>query len=42
MKRNLCLGAAFLALIVALGFGSGMLEKKAAVEAGSDLLPNRP
>jgi hypothetical protein len=42
MKRNLCIGAAFLALIAALGFGSGMLEKKAAGEAGSDLLPYRP
>jgi hypothetical protein len=42
MKRNLCIGAAFLALIAALGFGPRMLEKKTAGEAGSDLLPNRP
>ena len=35
MKRKLCVGAAFLALIAALGFGSRALEKKAAVEAAT-------
>jgi DNA-binding beta-propeller fold protein YncE len=39
MKRNLCVGAAFLALIAALGFGSRALEKKAAVEAATVQVP---
>ena len=38
-KRNLCVGAAFLALIAALGFGSKVLEKKAAVEAATVQAP---
>ena len=39
MKRNLCVGAAFLALIAALGFGSRVLEKRAAVEAATVQAP---
>ena len=39
MKRNLCVGASFLALIAALGFGSRALEKKAAVEAATMQVP---
>jgi hypothetical protein len=39
MKRNLCIGAAFLALIAALGFGARVLEKKAAVEAATVQAP---
>ena len=39
MKRKLCVGATFVALIAALGFGSRMLEKKAAVEAAAVQAP---
>ena len=39
MKRNLCIGAAFLVLIAALGFGTKVLEKKAAVEAATVQAP---
>ncbi len=39
MKRNLCVGAAFLTLIAALGFGSKALEKRAAVEAATMQVP---
>jgi DNA-binding beta-propeller fold protein YncE len=38
-KRNLCVGAAFLASIAALGFGSRALDKKAAVEAAVMQVP---
>jgi DNA-binding beta-propeller fold protein YncE len=39
MKRNLCIGAAFLALIAALGIGSRIMERKAAVEAATIQVP---
>src|SRR5712692_7422503 len=39
MKRNLYVGAAFLALLVALGAGSAVLQKRAAVEAASVQAP---
>jgi hypothetical protein len=39
MKRNLYVGAAFVALIAALALGSRELEKKAAVEAASIQVP---
>jgi DNA-binding beta-propeller fold protein YncE len=39
MKRNLCVGAAFVALIAALGFASRALEKRAAVEAATMQVP---
>jgi hypothetical protein len=39
MKRNLGIGAAFLAIIAALGFGSRLLEKKASVEAATIQVP---
>src|ERR1039457_4753337 len=39
MKRKLCVGATFLALIALLGFGSRVLEKKAAVEAAAVQAP---
>jgi len=39
MKRNLYVGAAFLALLVALGVGSVVLQKRAAVEAASVQAP---
>src|SRR4029077_17865178 len=39
MKRKLCVGATFLALIAALGFGSRVLERKAAVEAATVQAP---
>jgi DNA-binding beta-propeller fold protein YncE len=39
MKRNLCVGAIFLTLVVVLGVGSIVLEKRAAVEAASTTAP---
>ena len=39
MKRNLCVGAIFLTLIAALGFGSRVLEKRAAVQAATMQVP---
>ncbi len=39
MKRNLYVGAAFLALLVALGAGSAVLQKRAAVEAAAVQAP---
>jgi DNA-binding beta-propeller fold protein YncE len=39
MKRNLWVGAAFLGLIAALGFGSRVLEKRASVEAATVQAP---
>src|SRR5207248_5196446 len=39
MKRNLCVGAIFLTLVVVLGVGSTVLEKRAAVEAASVMAP---
>ncbi len=39
MKRKLCIGAGFLALIAALALGSKALEKKAAVEAATVQAP---
>ena len=38
-KRNLCVGAAFLALIAALGIGSRVMEKRAAVQAATVQVP---
>jgi DNA-binding beta-propeller fold protein YncE len=35
MKRNLCIGATFLAIVVALGIGSSRFQKRVAVEAAS-------
>ena len=39
MKRNLCVGAIFLTLVVVLGVGSTVLEKRAAVEAATVMAP---
>ncbi len=39
MRRNLCVGAIFLALVVALGAGFIILEKKAAVQAATVQAP---
>ncbi len=39
MKRNYCLGAAFLALLIALGAGSSLLQKRATVEAAGVQAP---
>jgi DNA-binding beta-propeller fold protein YncE len=39
MKRNLCIFVAFVGLIVALGVGSAVLEKKARVEASTVMAP---
>ena len=39
MKRNLCVGAMFLSVAVALGFGSIALERKATVEAAAVQAP---
>ena len=39
MKRNLYVGATFLALLVALGAGSAVLQKRAAVEAAGVQAP---
>ncbi len=39
MKRNYCLGAAFLALLIALGAGSSLLQKRATVEAAGVQVP---
>ena len=39
MKRNLSIGVTFVALIVALGIGSEILEKKAAVQAAGAQAP---
>ena len=39
MKRNLYIGAGILALVIALGFGSNLLEKKAAVQAAAVQAP---
>ena len=39
MKRNLCVGAMFLSVTVALGFGSIALERKATVEAAGVQAP---
>src|SRR5712692_7370421 len=39
MKRNVCIGAAILVIVVALGAGSGVLEKKAAVQAAGVQAP---
>src|SRR5579862_3159300 len=39
MKRNLCIGGIFLALIIALGLGSSALKKRATVEAASVQAP---
>src|SRR5579862_9405705 len=39
MKRNLCIGGIFLALIIALGLGSSALKKRATVQAASVQAP---
>jgi DNA-binding beta-propeller fold protein YncE len=39
MKRNLFVGAAFFALLIALGIGSTLLERRAAVEAAGVQAP---
>lgn len=39
MKRNLCIGGIFVALIIALGLGSAALKKRATVEAASVQAP---
>src|SRR5437867_3522956 len=39
MKRNLYIGAIFLTLVVVLGVGSTVLEKRAAVEAATVMAP---
>ena len=39
MKRNLCIGGIFVALIIALALGSAELKKKATVEAASVQAP---
>ena len=39
MKRNLGIGLAFIAVVAALGIGSGLLEKKATVEAAGVQAP---
>ena len=39
MKRNLCVGAIFLTLVVLLGVGNTVLEKRAAVEAATVMAP---
>jgi DNA-binding beta-propeller fold protein YncE len=39
MKRNLCLGAAFLALLIGLAASSAVLERKAAAEASGVQAP---
>src|SRR5689334_15493733 len=39
MKRNLYIGTIFLALVAALGVGSRLLEKRAAVEAAAVQAP---
>src|SRR5258708_3560891 len=39
MKRNLYLGASFLTVVVALGIGSVVLEKRAVVEAAGVQAP---
>ena len=39
MKRNFCVGAAFLAVVAALGIGSAWLEKRAAIEAAAVQAP---
>ena len=39
MKRNLYVGAAFMATIVALGVGSRVLDKKAVVQAAGTQAP---
>src|SRR6266852_1303332 len=39
MKRQLCSGAIFLALLIALGVGSAVLQKRAAVEAAAVQAP---
>ena len=39
MKRNLYLGSAFLAILIALGVGSTILERRAAVEAAGVQAP---
>ena len=39
MKRNLCIGASFLAVVGALAAGNAVLEKKVAVEAASVQAP---
>src|SRR6058998_426070 len=39
MKRNLYVGAIFLTLVVVLGVGSTVLEKRAAVEAATVMAP---
>jgi hypothetical protein len=39
MKRNVYVGAIFLALLVALGVGSTLLQKRAAVEAAAVQAP---
>src|SRR5213592_2836593 len=39
MKRNFCVGAAFLAVVAALGIGSAWLEKTAAMEAAAVQAP---
>src|SRR6202790_70667 len=39
MKRNLSIGAAFVGLVVALGVGSALLEKRARVEAAAVQAP---
>src|SRR5712691_2843098 len=39
MKRNFCVGAAFLAVVAGLGVGSAWLEKRAAIEAAAGQAP---
>jgi len=39
MKRNLCVGATFLGVLVALAIGNLVLEKKTAVQAASVMAP---
>ena len=39
MRRNLCVGAAFFALLIALGVGSLVLERRAGVEAAGVQAP---
>ena len=39
MKRNLVIGLAFIAVVAALGVGSGLLEKKVTVEAAGVQAP---
>ena len=39
MKRNLYLGAAFFAVLIALGVGSTILERRAAVQAAGVQAP---